>query len=74
MRSLYFSYIIVYFSRNTAELWDNRVTESVKINKKYNRNSTKLIVTGFEEFENVSATDINLFYNLVDAAQTSAVC
>ena len=69
-----YDYIMVYYSRYTAEAGDNYVTEYVKINKKFHKDASKIVITGFEESENISATDINLNYNLVDAAKTSAVC
>lgn len=69
-----YDYIIVYFSRSTAELGENIVTEYVKINKKFGKTNTKLVITGFEEFEEVTVNDINLNYNIVSSAQTSAVC
>jgi hypothetical protein len=69
-----YDYISVYYSRYTAENNDNPVYEYVKINKKYSRTSPKLVITGFEETENITVSDINLHYNLVDAVHTSAVC
>ena len=69
-----YDYIIIYFSRSTAEGLDNSVTEYVKINKKFSKTTSKLVITGFEEMENVTAADINLQYNIVGAAKTSAVC
>jgi hypothetical protein len=64
----------VYYSRYTAENNDNMVYEYKKIDKKFNRTSPKLIITGFEETIDLTASDINLQYNIVDAVQTSAVC
>lgn len=69
-----YDYIIIYFSRSTSESGENEVTEYIKINKKYNKTNTKIIITGFEDFEQITVQDINLHYNLVDAVQTSAVC
>jgi hypothetical protein len=69
-----YDYISIYYSRYTAENSDNPVYEYVKINKKYNRNSPKIVITGFEETENITVADINTSYNLVDSVKTSAVC
>lgn len=69
-----YDYIYVYYSRYTAENNDNAQYEYKKINKKYSRTSPKLVITGFEETEDISVTDINTSYNIVDAVQTSAVC
>ena len=69
-----YDYIYVYYSRYTAENNDNAQYEYKKISKKYSRTSPKLVITGFEETEDISVTDINTSYNIVDAVQTSAVC
>ena len=69
-----YDYITVYFSRSTAELGDNSVTEYIKINKKFSKTNQKLIITGFEEFENISVSDLNLHYNIIGSAHTQAVC
>ena len=69
-----YDFITVYFSRTTAELGDNSVTEYVKIDKKYNKTNQKLVITGFENFISITASDINLHYNLVESVRTSAVC
>ena len=69
-----YDYITVYYSRYTAEAGDNFVTQYAKIDKKYLRTASKLVITGFEDIVEVSAADINLHYNLVNAACTSAVC
>lgn len=69
-----YDYIVVYYSRSAAEFGDNEVIEYKKISKKYNKTNSKLIITGFEETEDITVSDINLNYNLVDSVQTSAVC
>ena len=69
-----YEYIHIYYSRYTAEDGGNYVSEYKKILKKYPRNASKLIITGFEETEDISVTDLNLHYNLIDAAKTTAVC
>lgn len=69
-----YDYIIVYYSRDTAELNDNRVTEYIKIDKKFGKTNRKLVITGFENTIEVTAADINLQYNVVSSAYTSAVC
>lgn len=69
--------VTVYYSRNTVELNENFVTEYVKISKNFKVNNSgfcNIVITGFENTENISATDINLNYNVVDSAYTQAVC
>jgi hypothetical protein len=69
-----YDYISVYYSRYTAENGENSVYEYKKVLKKYSRTSSKIIITGFEETEDIAVTDINLHYNLVESAKTQAVC
>ena len=69
-----YDYIIVYYSRSTAQGGENMVNEYYRIDKKYNKSNKRLIITGFEEVLPVSITDINTHYNLVSASKTSAVC
>lgn len=72
-----YDYVTVYYSRNTAEGSDNSVTEYAKISKKFVVNKAseaQILITGFEETERITSAEINLSYNIVDAARTSAVC
>ena len=69
-----YDYIIVYYSRSSAEYGDNEIIEYKKITRKYNKSYTKLVITGFEDTEDITVSDINLNYNLVNSVQTSAVC
>ena len=72
-----YNYMIVYYSRSTAEGQNNSVTEYIKINKKFliqNSDRYTITITGYEDTEVVTIQDINLLYNVVDASQTSAVC
>ena len=69
-----YDYIIVYYSRSTAEGGENMVTEYCRIDKKFNKSSNRLIITGFENVIQVPVTDINTHYNLVEAAKTQATC
>lgn len=69
-----YDYITVYYSRYTAEAGENMETEYIKIDKKYSRQNSKIVITGFEPTEPITVQDINLQYNLVNAVETSAVC
>lgn len=72
-----YDYVTVYYSRNTAEGNYNRVTEYCKIDKKFivnNADCCNILITGFEDVDPVTVSDINLHYNVVDAVGTSAVC
>lgn len=72
-----YDYVTVYYSRTTAEGTENAVTEYAKVDKKYVVNKASeasILITGYEDVNIISASDINLSYNVVDAATTSAVC
>ena len=69
-----YDYIKIYYSRSTSEDTMHPITEYKKIIKKFPKTNSKTIITGFEETEDVTASDINTHFNIVDAVQTSAVC
>lgn len=69
-----YDYITVYYSRYTAEAGENMITEYMKIDKKYDRSNSKLVITGFEPTDPITVADINLQYNLVNSSQTSTIC
>lgn len=66
-----YPYVYVYYSRYTAEDGDNMITEYKKIDKKYTVNNFQkatILITGEEDTDNITASEINLNYNIVDAA------
>lgn len=72
-----YDYVYVYYSRSTAEAGENFQTQYAKIDKKFLVNNAEIcnvIVTGYEDIIELSATDINLSYNTVDSVVTSATC
>ena len=69
-----YDYIKIYYSRSTSENNTNSITEYKKIVKKFPKTNSKTIITGFEETEDVTVSDINTHFNIVDAVQTSTVC
>lgn len=72
-----YNYMYVYYSRSSAENESNSVVEYIKITQKYllfNSDRCVVNITGYEDTETVTLQDINLLYNIVDSAKTSAVC
>lgn len=72
-----YDYVHVYYSRYSAENNQNRAIEYKKIDKKYTINNVQIcniVVSGFEPTLDITAEDINLQFNLVDSAYTSAIC
>jgi hypothetical protein len=52
-------------------------TEYIKIDKKFVVNNSgicNMLITGFEDTIPLSAADINLNYNVIDAAHTATSC
>jgi hypothetical protein len=72
-----YNYVYVYYSRYTAEGQEEFSTEYKKIDKKFVINRAgicNILITGFEETINISSQDINLNYNVIDAAKTATSC
>ena len=72
-----YQYLHVYYTRSTAEGNNNYVTNAVKINQKYLVQSSgicNILVTGSEESEDIPISDINLEYNVIQAAKSQAIC
>ena len=72
-----YQYLSVYYTRSTAEEYENATTAAYKINQKYLINSSNISsikVTGFEEVTEIPLTDINLQYQIFNSVQTQTMC
>lgn len=72
-----YDYVIVYYSRSTGEGEYNSVTEYNRIDKKFlvsNYDRFLLNITGFEDVDPVTLSDINPLYYSLGAAKTMATC
>jgi len=72
-----YQYVHVYYSRSTAEINQNDITQYVKIDKNFLVNNVAVCtcnITGFENIIEVTAEDINPFYNIVDSAVAQTTC
>ena len=72
-----YSYVYVYYSRYSAVDQEQFNTEYIKIDKKFvvnNSGVSNILITGLEDIIPISAADINLNYNIVDAANTATAC
>lgn len=70
-----YNYVSTYYSRSTAEDGENRIVEYKKIDRNYivsNTGESLIIVTGFDEEIDITSEEINLTYNIVDAANCAA--
>lgn len=72
-----YDYLYVYYSRYTAEQGENLNIEYKKIDKKFivnNAGISNIHITGYETTINLTSQDINLNYQIVDAAKAQAQC
>lgn len=72
-----YNYVHVYYSRCSAQPNQEAITQYCRVEKNYtvdNSQQCSILVTGFETTTDVSASDINLQYNIVSAAQTAVTC
>lgn len=72
-----YNYAHVYYSRNSAQLGQSSQTSCFRIEKRYTVNNAQecsILVTGYEETTQVTATDINLQYNIASAVGTAVEC
>lgn len=72
---LAYDYINIYYTRNTGDDL-SEVTKAYKISDKFKINSstTTITITGYENFEEIVVTDINLQYASFEATKALANC
>lgn len=72
---LAYDYINIYCTRNTGDEL-TEVTKAYKILDKFKINSTSTIIsiTGYEEFEEIDITEINIQYADFESTKTTANC
>lgn len=71
-----YQYVRVYCTRVTSEIYQNSVTYAYKIDKDFivnNASTCDIVITGYENFTEISLEELNVSYNLVDSAKTQAV-
>ena len=71
-----YSYVRVYYTRNTSDIDGIRITTNHLIDHKYVIKSTdcSITITGYETTSEISDSEINVQYNLVESAKTAAQC
>ena len=72
-----YQHLHVYYTRSSAEINQNFVTEAVKINQNFLVNTNgicNVLITGDEESEKIPISDINLSYNVIQSAKSQAIC
>lgn len=71
-----YDYIKVYYTRSTSDVDSNRVVTAHEIDRKFpvRNNSCNVIITGSEETKDISVSDINIQYSIIDKAKSQTVC
>lgn len=72
-----YQYVNVYYTKATSDIHQNPVVQVYKINQKFlvnNAMKCSIIITGYEDIEEVSIEEINPRYLLADSAQTQDTC
>ena len=71
-----YSYVAVYFTRNTADGSGLSITNAYKVLKNYSiyNGIANIQITGFEALLDVSVEALNMQYSIVDSAHTQAEC
>lgn len=71
-----YDYIKIYYTRTTSDIHENRITKAYKIQNKYPvRNKVcTIIITGDENQEEITLSDINTKYFVADKAKAQVQC
>lgn len=72
-----YSYVYVYYVRNTADIQGEVIKKAYKINKKYEVSkqlNCQITVTGYEEVEELTLEDINIQYCIASSVVAQASC
>lgn len=72
-----YQYLHVYYTRSTAEINANFVTEAVRINQNFLVNTngiSNILITGEELNEVIPISEINLSYNVIQSAKSQTIC
>ena len=71
-----YDYIKVYYTRSTSDVDSNRVVTAHEIDRKFpvRNNSCNVIITGSEETKDITVSDINIQYSIIDKAKSQTVC
>lgn len=72
-----YSYISVYYTRESSDINQSRVVQACKIEQKFlisNSNTCNIVITGYADTTEVAIEDINPTYQVVQDAQTQDAC
>lgn len=72
-----YQYVYVYYTRSTADIYQNATVSAYKINQKFlvnNLLNCEITVTGYEDVTELSLEDINPTYQIADSVWTQESC
>lgn len=72
-----YQYVNVYYTKSTSDIQQNAVTQAYKINQKFLVNNTlkcNIIITGYEDIQEISIDEINPTYLMADSVNTQDSC
>lgn len=72
-----YQYLNVYYTRATSDINQNQVVKAYKIDQKFLVNSSNvcsIFITGNEEVNEITTTEINLRYQIAENVKTQAEC
>lgn len=72
-----YQYVNVYYTRTTSDIFENPTTTAVKIQQQFIVNNflkCNIVITGYENTEEVSISDINPMYQMTSSVETQEQC
>lgn len=71
-----YDYVTVYYTRSTSDVNGIESVTAVKVSRKFliREESCNIVITGFEQYEDISVDDINTQYFIANKAKTQAAC
>lgn len=68
--------LVIYYTRATSDIYENATIEAHKILQKFKivpNKTNQIIITGFENTQEIALSEINLFHQIYDSVKTQAV-
>lgn len=72
-----YQYVNVYYTKSTSDIQQNATVQAYKINQKFLVNNAlkcNIIITGYEDSEEISVEEINPMYLMADSVETQDAC
>lgn len=72
-----YQYVNVYYTRTTSDVFENPTTTAVKIQQQFLVNNflkCNIVITGYEDTQEVTISDINPMYQMSSSVETQEQC